>query len=373
MSQWRYLVDDSVGAAEGLALDESLAAGHTRDGGDSPLALRLYTYASHAALCGRFQHLDAEIDIEACARTGTQPTGGGAIVMGEGQLGVAVTAPAPAAERPKAVLLRFSEGIIAGLAKLGIDATFGGKNDLKVDGRKIAGLGLYLDGTGGLLFHSSILADLEIPFMLDVLQIPAVKLGDAAVGAVERRVTTVSRETGREWNGKSLREVIADGFAEAMGVELESSELTALETSRAAHLVKDKYATEDWIYQRSPHPDATGSSMIKTPGGLVRLYLAMNGDVVKSALFTGDFNQLPTPLADFESGLKWSRLDGPTLDRLASETMPDGSGLGVESEELVGVVIDAGRRAKVIEAAAPDRTGSCYFPETSDGKQGDAV
>lgn len=377
MSRWRYLVDDSVGAASGLALDEALAASHNRDGGDSPNALRLYTYASHAALCGRFQHLEAEIDLQACARTGThfnrRPTGGGAIVMGEGQLGVAVAAPAPAAERPKAVLLRLSAGIIAGLGRLGIEASFGGKNDLKVDGRKIAGLGLYLDGSGGLLFHSSILADLDIPFMLDVLDIPAVKLGDAAVGAVERRVTTVSRETGVEWNGKGLREVIADGFAEAMDIDLENSEPTEIETARAADLVTEKYQTDDWVYQRSPQPDATGTAMVKTPGGLVRLYLALQGDTLKSALFTGDFNQLPVPLAEFESRLKWSRLDRESLQHLAADTMPEGSGLGVENEELVDVVLDAGRRARATESAAPSRVGSCYFPETSEIKQGEAV
>lgn len=283
--------------------------------------------------------------------------------MGQGQLGVAVAAPAPVTERPKQMLLRYSEGIVAGLARLGIRASFGGKNDLKVDGRKIAGLGLYLDGEGGLLFHSSILADLDVVFMLEVLDIPAAKLGERAVGAVERRITTVSRETGQRWTGSGLREVIAEGFSEAMGVRLERSEATGEEEARASRLVADKYETGEWVHQRSPHSDATGTSMLRTPGGLVRLYLAMNGDLVKSALFTGDFNHLPAPLAEFESRLKWSRLDHGALGRLAAETMPHGSGLGVDTGELVDVVLDAGRRARVLEVAAPDRAGSCYFPD----------
>ena len=180
MERWRYLADDGTGAAEGLALDEALMSSHVRTAAPAPPVLRLYTYESHAALCGRFQHLEAEIDIAACRQTGTafnrRPTGGGAIVRGAGQLGVAVTTRAPVSERPKATLLRFSEGVVAGLAKVGIDASFGGKNDLKVDGRKIAGLGLYVDAAGGLLFHASVLADLDIPFMLRVLDIPAAKL-----------------------------------------------------------------------------------------------------------------------------------------------------------------------------------------------------
>jgi lipoate-protein ligase A len=370
MTRWRYLAADSVGGAEGLAFDEALAASHTRGADPSSTTLRLYTYCDHVALCGRFQHLEAEIDVDACRETGTEfnrrPTGGGAIVMGEGQLGVAVCAPAPVEQSPKAILLKYSEGIVAGLARIGVEASFGGKNDLKVDGRKIAGLGLFLDGKGGLLFHSSILADLDTRFMLDVLDIPAAKLGDAAVGAVERRVTTLTRETGQEWTGKSVRDEIAEGFAEAMGVELVDGRPTDLELERATGLVESRYQTDVWIFQRSPSTDSTGSAMIKTPGGLVRLYLAMSGDTIKSALFAGDFNQLPAALSEFESRLKWSRLDEQALDRLATDAMPDGSGLGVGNDDMVQIVLDAGRRATVGAVVAPSRTGSCYFPDSND-------
>ncbi len=275
MTVWSYLADDGAGAAEGLALDEALMASHGRNAEPAPPVLRLYTYADHAALCGRFQHLEAEIDIDACERTGTtfnrRPTGGGAIVMGSGQLGVAVTTAARVDESPKAALLRFSEGITAGLAKLGIEATVGGKNDLKVGDRKIAGLGLYLDGDGGVLFHASVLADLDVRFMLDVLDIPAAKLGDRAVAAVESRVTTVTREMGESWNGPLLREAVAFGFTEALGIELQASEPTGEEAAIADALVRDKYATNDWLYARTPQADATATSLLQTPAGLVRL------------------------------------------------------------------------------------------------------
>ncbi|MFQ5522536.1 MAG: hypothetical protein ACE5F5_03040 [Acidimicrobiia bacterium] len=371
MKTWRYITNDSVGGAEGLALDEALCAAYGRDDRESPTTLRLYTYRDHAALCGRFQHLEAEVDLDACQRTGTEfnrrPTGGGAIIMGETQLGVAVCAPAPVAESPKSILLRFSEGIVAGLATLGMEASFGGKNDLKVGGRKIAGLGLYLNGSGGLLFHASILADLDVAFMLDVLRIPVAKLGGAAVEAVERRVTTVSRETGRSWDGKALREVIADGVSEAMGVDLDVSTSTAGEEALAKGLLESKYGTDEWRFQRSPQLDATGTSMIKTPGGLVRLYLAMTGETIKSALFTGDFNELPPDLADLESRLKWSATDRATLSRIVGECLTGGSTLGVTNDEIVELIMSAARRAQAIGLAAPSRSGSCYFPETTEG------
>ncbi len=368
MTSWRYITADGAGAAEGLAVDEALMSTHSRLNDPAPPVLRLYTYASHAALCGRFQHIEAEIDMEACDRTGTsynrRPTGGGAIVMGAGQLGVAVTTGARPDERPKSTLLRFSEGVVAGLAKLGVEATFGGKNDLKVDGRKIAGLGLYLDDTGGLLFHASVLAALDIPFMLDVLDIPAAKLGDAAVDAVESRVTTVSRETGRLWSGEMLRDVVAFGFSEALGVELLPSEVTAAETEIADRLVREKYTTEAWLRARTPQPDATATSLLKTPAGLVRIYIALQGDTIKSALFTGDFNTIPNPIVAFENELKWARLDRATVEAAAGRAFASGTGLDIDPAVLVDAALAAGERARAREAvAAPARDGSCYFPE----------
>ena len=367
MQTWRLLTHVGVGAAAGLALDEAMLAGYSRDGDPSwAPTLRLYTYRSHCALVGRYQHLEAEVDLDACRRTGTgwsrRPTGGGAIVMGAGQLGVAVATRAPAEQNPRELLGRYAEGIVAGLAELGIEATFAGKNDLTVGGRKIAGLGLYLAPGGGLLFHSSILADLDIPFMLDVLNIPAAKLGDKAVAVVAERITTVTRETGRTVDGIDIREVIASGFAKALGIELQSGTTTAAEEACAAVLEAERYGSEAWCFEHSPQPDATATSVFKTPEGLVRCYLALHGPTIKSALFAGDFNTVPEPLARFEASLRWARLEEATLEKLAASSCPDGTGLGVPPSDLVKAVLAAGERA--VAPAAPVRpSGSCYFPE----------
>jgi len=364
---WRLLTEDHADGGAGLAFDEALMGNYSRECHPTPPTLRLYTYRDHVALCGRYQNLRAEINVEACERTGTEfnrrPTGGGAIVMGQGQVGLAVITKAPGSDHPKLLMERFSACILAGLAKLGIEAEFAGKNDLKVNGRKIAGLGIYLDGAGGLLFHSSILADLDIGFMLSVLDTPASKLGAAGVDAVAKRVTTVSRETGQDWNGRSLRDVIALGFTEALGTDLEESEPTPDELDMASHLVTAKYGTDDWRLQRSPRSDTTGSSVMRTPAGHVRLYLSMNGDTIKSALFTGDFNALPTPVTEFEASLKWSRADQQSLAELATRTCGDHNGLGVDNATLVDCVLDAASQVAARTTAAPEIEGSCYFPD----------
>ncbi|MST31132.1 hypothetical protein GHK86_00100 [Acidimicrobiaceae bacterium USS-CC1] len=366
MSRWRMLTDDAVGAAEGLAFDEAMAIGYGRGHAAVEPTLRLYTYRSHCALVGRYQHLDAEVDLGACERTGTEvnrrPTGGGAIVMGAGQLGVAVATRAPARQRPRDLLERYSQGIVAGLDRVGISARFRGKNDLEVGGRKIAGLGLYLDGNGGLLFHASVLADLDVAFMLEVLDIPAAKLGARAVSAVEERVTTVTRQTARPWDGRSLAPHIAAGFAATLGVVLEAGSPTRDELELTRRLVAERYGTVAWRQEYSPRPDATATATARLDGGLVRLYLALTGDTIKSLLFTGDFNAVPPPLVAIEEALRWKRMDRAVVERAVSACLAEHPDIA-RPEVIVEAILQAGARLADPPVAAPPRDGSCYFPD----------
>lgn len=400
MTAWRYLSADHVGAADGLAVDEAVTLGYTRDGHRRPPTLRLYTYRSHCALVGRYQHLDAEVRLDACRALGVdvnrRPTGGGAIVMGEGQLGVAISTFAPAERRPRQLLEEFSAGIVAGLARAGITAEFRGKNDLAVDGRKIAGLGLYLDGSGGLLFHASVLADLDVELMLAVLDIPAAKLGERAALAVNERVTTISRETGRPWDGARLRPVVAEGIAAELGVELVPGELDPAERHRADQLVASRYGTAEWAREYSPRTDATATATLRLGAGTARVYLASHDRTVKSLLFTGDFNSVPAPLVAIEEQLRWKRLEAAVVEEVVTRCLA-GHPEVAEPTAVTAAILAAAERAgqgpgagggagggAAAESAgdrdpagdaepdgeqplsAPERVGSCYFPEVVD-------
>lgn len=365
---WRYLRDDGSGAAEGLALDEALLSGVNRQAPSPTPTLRLYTYAN-AALVGRYQTLDAELDLVACATQGTEvgrrPTGGGAIVMGPGQLGVALAIPAPAAA-PKQTLVELARAIIDGLGFVGVEAKFGGKNDLLVNGRKIAGLGLYLDPHGGLLFHASVLGDLDVDHMLRVLRIPAAKLAGRAAAAVEDRITTVRRVLGREPDIDVLREAIATGFGQRHGVRLIPAEPTDNERTAASRLVAEKYAHFAWLHETNAAPDGTGSGSFRSPDGHVRVFVAVQGQLIKSVLFTGDFSTLPAGLRQLEAALRWRRLDRTTVAGVVGTVrgrVGDDRGWAGDLD-VVDAVLNAGRRAGEREQSTPFRThGSCYFPD----------
>ena len=257
MTEWRLLGGTGVGGAEGLAFDEAMMCRYGRgERPPSPAALRLYDYRADCALVGRYQSTDDEVDLAYCASEGVEvarrPTGGGAIIMGEGQLGVAIASRAQPGEGPRDTLRRFSVGVIGGLRALGVESGFRSKNDLEAGGRKIAGLGLYRDERGAVLFHASVLVDLDVERMLRVLRIPGAKLSDKAVARVGDRVTTVSREAGRGLRAMDVRDRFARGLARTLGVRLHDSELDARERARYRALLRDRYGTDAWTFRRSP-------------------------------------------------------------------------------------------------------------------------
>jgi lipoate-protein ligase A len=284
--------------------------------------------------------------------------------MGAGQLGVAVCTHAPAGIAPKDLLRRYADGVVAGLGRLGIDAEFRSKNDLEVGGRKIAGLGLYIDDRGALLFHTSLLADLDIPLMLEVLKIPGAKLSDKAVERVADRVTTVSRELGRTVTALDIRDEVRTGFATALGLELCPGEMEVAEQERRDALVDEKYANDEWIHQRSPLADARGTAGLKTPEGFVRVYVGVHGDTIKSLLVAGDFNTLPAGVSRLEAALRWSPAEPAHITTVCERELGP-SDLGVPAPAVAEAIWQATTRALDREREAhPVRAeGSCYFPE----------
>ncbi|MGH2830042.1 MAG: lipoate--protein ligase family protein [Actinomycetota bacterium] len=362
---WRLIVEDGVDAAEGLATDEYLMGGYA---GSSipPPTLRLYTYRTYCALIGRFQDPAAELSLDECAATGTQvnrrPTGGGAIIMGEDQLGLALVTSLRDPITPphaRAIVDAFARGILAGLSRLRITGELRGKNDIAVGGRKVAGLGMYADRNDAVLFHASILAGLDVEFMLRVLNIPAAKLAGKAISTVRERVTTVSSQTGRRVEVDEVRAHVAEGFEEAFGIRLESRPIDPEERAGAIELAVQKYGTPEWVMQRVAEAPA-GSSIAKTAGGLLRICVGTSGEAIKDVMITGDFIAADSGLAELEAALRWVSAERTRVEQAVAEGTRRGGGLmGIEADVLSEAIWQA-----IVDARARRGSpGSCYYPQ----------
>ncbi|MDW8325716.1 MAG: biotin/lipoate A/B protein ligase family protein [Anaerolineales bacterium] len=386
MIHWRLITDDGVSASFGLAADDCLA---TRVGaGESQPTLRLYTYRSHCALVGRFQNVDHEVHREYCLAHGIsinrRPTGGGAILMGADQLGVALTLPGTGDDsyhRARELMARFSQGIVIALQSLGIPASFRRKNDIEVNGRKIVGLGIYrahapvqpasapsTPPRSGLLFHASLLVGLDIPLMLRVLKTPFEKISDKEIATVADRITTVRREMGCEVELDEVRARVAEGYTAAFGVSLVPGDFTSVEREAISHLQSRKYDTAEWVNQTTAVADMTGSAKVKTPGGLLDVRVTLAGNTLKAVFIGGDFFAAEGAIADLEAGLRWQSAEPRAVAaRLAHLYAARASDLAtIPLDALTQAVQQAIRRAQVAESVARADPYGCFVnPESA--------
>ena len=367
MTEWRLITDDGVSASFGLAADDAVTQ---RVGtGQSPPSLRLYTYRSHCALVGRFQNVENEIHADYCRANGIainrRPTGGGAIIMGADQLGVALMVPGHAEDaysRARELMERFSEGLVRGLNGLGVQARFRRKNDIEVNGRKIVGLGIYRAPSDGLLFHASLLVDLDVALMLRVLNTPFEKISDKEIATIAARTTTVRRETDSAIPLQQVRECIAQAYAEAFGVSLVPGDFTDDERQAIAILEQDKYLTDAWVFQTTQVPDAFGSAKVKTPAGLLDVRATLAGRTLKAVYIGGDFFTAENAIADLEASLRWHTAEpsaiAATLEKNYARWQTELSHIPLG--DLIQAVQTAIQRANIADAKARADPYGCF-------------
>ena len=330
MNFWRYIKNDCVTASAGLAADEIIA--NRAGAGTSQPTLRLYTFKP-CALVGRFQNIENELNLDYCAENkipvNRRPTGGGAIIMGENQLGVSLAIPGKSDEtyaNARERMAQFSQGIISGMATLGIDVEFRRKNDLEVKGKKIAGLGLHKTNTGGLLFHASLLVDLDVPYMLNVLQTPFEKISDKEITTVAERTTTVQREVESPMAMDEIRHIILNGYKNVFNSNILLDDYSHEEKVEIYQLEKDKYIDSDWIFQSTEVPDSTGRSVIKSESGLLDIRIVLAGKMIKSAYIGGDFFTSEHAISDLEHSLRWHSIRDKSLKETLSQVYERWSG-----------------------------------------------
>ena len=72
-----------------------------------------------------------------------------------------------------------------------------------------------------------------------------------------------------------------------------------------SQLEKGKYRDNDWIFQTTDVPDATGKAKVKTSGGLLDVRVVLAGKMIKSVYIGGDFFTSEYAIADLEQSLRW--------------------------------------------------------------------
>jgi lipoate-protein ligase A len=306
-------IDTGIRAgARNIAFDAALIELHQE--GAVPDTLRFIQFPP-TVLVGRHQALAREVRVDHCRTNGIglarRITGGGAIYMDEGQFGFELVFDkstlglSSLGELTQALC----EGVAAGLGKLGVAAKFRPRNDIEVDGRKISGTGGFIDGNT-VIFQGTILVEMDPAKMLDVLNVPREKLAKRALDSAAQRVVTLTELLPELPPLADIKQALADGFCDRLGIAAEWGAITGEEEALAARHYDEEIGTADFLHSiddpESGRGVQTGRHM--GAGGAVTAHVRLEGatlDRFREVLITGDFFVTPPRVIfDLESHLR---------------------------------------------------------------------
>jgi lipoate-protein ligase A len=232
--------------AMNLALDEVLTR---RIGtGERGPTLRIWGWAASCVVIGRFQsvrnevQLDnaRELDVEIVRRI----SGGGAMFI-EPELAITWSVYVPPSfveglSFPQSYAF-FDSWVVSSLRDLGIDAWYAPLNDITSSGGKIGGAA-QARKFGGVLHHTTMAYDMDVPTMLRVLRIGQEKLSDKGLRSAEKRVGPLRQQTNLP--RAAIIDFMVGRFTELTGAR--TGALTASERAEAEELAATKFGAEEW-------------------------------------------------------------------------------------------------------------------------------
>lgn len=140
--------------------------------------------------------------------------------------------------------------ILKAMQSLGIDATFTGRNDLVVEGRKFSGNAFYFSEEKAY-HHGTILIDTDFNRLQDYLTVSKEKIRSKGIDSVRSRVVNLREITGIK-DIEIYRNALINQFKKAYGevkLVIETAESAA---DKEMEFLYEKYSHWDWRYGDSP-------------------------------------------------------------------------------------------------------------------------
>ncbi len=289
LAEWRLLYDDIHEARHHFAMEEAIA--RLVDAGHAPPTLRM-RQVHPAVFVGAYQNTWAEVDVAYCRAHGIQivrrANGGGAVYHEMGSFCFSAFFRRELFPQSDAELYHLFAALpIRTCADYGVTAYFGGRNDVLVGERKIYGsaqFGWY----GAFVQSGTFLVNMDFEAMARALTPPDLKFAGKAARSIQERVTSLSREVGRELDTREVMGRLADHAAGVLGIRLAAGDLTREERALAAELLAVKYSTDEWNFGSRLDQAYQVTVADRAEEGVISLSAEMQGATIRKARLTGD-------------------------------------------------------------------------------------
>jgi lipoate-protein ligase A len=313
---WRLLDYSFDDPFMNLALEESILRGKVE--GEDPDTLRLWQHPRVISI-GCYLDPEDEVNGDACKQLGVtiirRLSPGGALYIDEGSIQYSLTfdrQSLPLPDRVEDSYSILSGGVIEALNSMGVKAEFQPINDLVVGGKKISGASqsrMY----NGILHHGTISVNTRLDILGQVLKPSQLKLKAQGFPNLKDRITTLSRETGRDVPIDAFKQELVKGFEKTLNIKFTAGVPSPWETKTARELYEEKYKKLEWIYaEGKPHLDVFSS--YKAAKGLISVSLSLRNDRIEDLKISGGFILYPeNALLALEQGLRGEILDEESL------------------------------------------------------------
>nr|NNM91538.1 lipoate--protein ligase family protein [Bacilli bacterium] len=275
---WSFRVIDtgSASAAMNMALDEAILMEVSQ--GHSPSTIRFYRWDRPSISLGYFQRATKEIDFEAIQKKDfdfVRRMTGGRAVLHDRELTYSVTVP-DEHELAKSSIVesyrKLSLGLQEGFSQLGLHAEVVSLEDegmrekfksgdsaacfdspswyeLVVEGKKIAG-SAQVRSHGGLLQHGSLLLDLDVDDLFDVLLFRSEKHKQLLRQDFDERAISVKQLAHRDVSYEEAKQAFSVGMQNGLPCSIHPGSVTEREWTLAHELLQTKYSQDSWNFRR---------------------------------------------------------------------------------------------------------------------------
>jgi len=268
---WRLLNTGVADGATNMAVDEAILEAVAT--GQSLPTLRFYAWQPPCLSVGYAQAVQDEVDLDACRARGIdlarRPTGGRAILHVD-ELTYSIVVPQSDPRVAGGIVesyRRLCQGLLVGLRTLGLDVVQAGRKppgaetlsaacfdapsdyEITVEGRKLVG-SAQARRRGVVLQHGALPLVGDITRIVDVLNLSDSER-EAFRATLRARAITLEAALGRAISFNEAARALADGFAQALNLELVPGELSPDELARTEVLRAEKYAADGWTFQLS--------------------------------------------------------------------------------------------------------------------------
>lgn len=275
---WSFRVIDtgSASAAMNMALDEAILIEVSQ--GHSPSTIRFYRWDRPSISLGYFQRATKEIDFEAIHKKDfdfVRRMTGGRAVLHDRELTYSVIVPGEH-ELAKSSIVesyrKLSLGLKEGFSQLGLHAEVVSLEDegmrekfksgdsaacfdspswyeLVVEGKKIAG-SAQVRSHGGLLQHGSLLLDLDVDDLFDVLLFRSEKHKQLLRHDFDERAVSVKQLAQRDVSYDEAKHAFTVGMQDGLPCSMQPGSVTEREWTLANELLQAKYSQDSWNLRR---------------------------------------------------------------------------------------------------------------------------